>query len=350
MNPVRIGVIGAGGIARGYHLPAFRALDNAQLVALAEIDPEKGQAAAKQFEFEDLYDDYRRILDRDDIDAVALLTCVGTHTEIIPAALDAGKHVFTQKPFALNVADAQMLVEAAERTGLMLVCSFMHRYFPHSVAAKGLLDQGAIGRLEMVRHRNCIGSTYENAVRLLGGVIDIGTHGVDVIRYFTGQDVVKVQAMMDPYVPSADLPVNECVGRPSETVAIMNYEMSGGTLVTHEMHWTQRGGAGAYYAEHYGDYGSLFIKHPMASAPVIYCSGLRSSDEDWAKRASKLEWVDAPLEAQPVNGHLHHKILVDDVANGTRDSATPQDALATVRILDACYRSAQGGGTVELEW
>lgn len=336
MDQVRIGVIGAGGIARGYHLPPLDAYEKAKLVALVEISDEAVKLATEKFDFEDVYDDYRRILDRDDIDAVGLFTRVNTHMEIIPAALEAGKHVFTQKPFAMTVPDAEALVAAAKRTDKMLVCSFMHRYFPHSVGAKKLIDEGAIGRIEMYRHRNCIGSNYDNAVRLLGGVIDIGTHGVDVIRYFTKQEVVKVQAMMDPYTQVADLPVDERIDRPNETVAVMNYEMSGGTLVTHEMHWTQRGGAGAYYAEAYGDTGSMFIKHPIAPAHLVYCD------------SPKGEWIQPPLDDEPVRGYLHHKIFVDDILNGTRNSAAPEDGLAAVEILDACYRSAQTGETVHL--
>ena len=336
MDRVRIGVIGAGGIARNYHLPAVEALPNAELVAVADIDEAVGQAAAERFGFESVATDYRRILDREDIHAVMLLTRVNTHTEIIPAALEAGKDVFTQKPFAMAVADAERLVAAAERTGRRLVCSFMHRYFPHTDRAVGLLREGAVGRLEMVRHRNCIGSTYENAVRLLGAVLDIGTHGVDVIRYLTGQDVVRVQAMMDPCVSGSDLPVDARIGRPNETAAIMNYEMSGGALVTHEVHWTQRGGAGAYYAEAYGDGGTMFIKHPVAPADLVYCRGRRG------------EWIHPELDPQPVKGYLHHKLFVDDILNDTHHSAAPEDALATVKILDAAYRAAQTGETVSI--
>lgn len=157
MNRVRIGVIGAGNIARNYHLPPVHALPNAELVAVADLDESLRLKAQKQFGFRDAYTDYRRILDRDDIHAIMLLTRVNTHTEIIPAALDAGKHVFTQKPFALTNENAEFLAQAARRTGNRLVCSFMHRYFPHTQGARRILQEGKIGRLEMVRHRNCIG-------------------------------------------------------------------------------------------------------------------------------------------------------------------------------------------------
>lgn len=336
MDKVRIGVIGVGNIARNYHLPPVHALPNAELVAVADLDDDLRGRACEQFGFQDSYSDYRRLLDRDDIHAIMLLTRVNTHTEIIPAALEAGKDVFTQKPFALNNQDAEMLAEAAKRTGRRLVCSFMHRYFDHTQGARQILRDGKIGRLEMVRHRNCIGSTYENAVRLWGGVLDIGTHGIDVIRYLTEQDVVKVQAMMDPYLTNADLPIDESIGRPNETVAIMNFEMSGGTLVTFEMHWTQRGGGGAYYAEHYGDAGSMFINHPVARpTPLMYMQG---KGGDWTK---------PDLQKHP-KGHLHHKLFADDIANNTYESAKPEDAVATVKIINACYRAAQTGETVTI--
>ena len=335
MNRVRIGVIGVGNIARNYHLPPVHALPNAELVAVADLDESLRSKAQKQFGFRDAYTDYRRILDRDDIHAIMLLTRVNTHTEIIPAALEAGKHVFTQKPFALTNEDAEFLAQAARRTGNRLVCSFMHRYFPHTQGARQILQEGKIGRLEMVRHRNCIGSHYDNAVRLWGGVLDIGTHGIDVIRYLTEQDVVKVQAMMDPYLTNANLPIDPTINRPNETAAIMNFEMSGGTLVTFEMHWTQRGGAGGYYAEHYGDEGSMFINHPIAPAALVYAQGRKG------------DWIQPDLEQHP-KGHLHHKIFIDDILNNTSESATPEDAVATVKIINAAYEAAQTGKTITL--
>ena len=335
MDRVRIGVIGVGNIARNYHLPPVHALPNAELVAVADLDESLRLKAQKQFGFRDAYTDYRRILDRHDIHAIMLLTRVNTRTEIIPAALDAGKHVFTQKPFALTNEDAEFLAQAARRTGNRLVCSFMHRYFPHTQGARQILQEGKIGRLEMVRHRNCIGSHYDNAVRLWGGVLDIGTHGIDVIRYLTEQDVVKVQAMMDPYLTNANLPIDPTINRPNETVAIVNFEMSGGTLVTFEMHWTQRGGAGGYYAEHYGDEGSMFIKHPIAPATLVYAQGRKG------------DWIQPDLEQHP-KGHLHHKIFIDDILNNTSESATPEDAVATVKIINAAYEAAQTGKTITL--
>ena len=89
MDSVRIGVIGVGNIARNYHLPPVHALPNAELIAVADLDESLRAKAQDQFGFRDSYDDYRHILDRDDIHAIMLLTRVSTHTEIIPAALEA---------------------------------------------------------------------------------------------------------------------------------------------------------------------------------------------------------------------------------------------------------------------
>ena len=91
MDRVRIGVIGVGNIARNYHLPPVHALPNAELVAVADLDESLRLRAQKQFGFRDAHTDYRRILDRDDIHAIMLLTRVNTRTEIIPATL-----VYTQ--------------------------------------------------------------------------------------------------------------------------------------------------------------------------------------------------------------------------------------------------------------
>ena len=114
-NPsrTRVGLIGAGSIARGAHLPGFLANSDVQVVAVA--DPVEGRATelANEASIELAFTDFRELLNREDIDAVSIATPPVAHAETTIAALEAGKHVFCEKPMAMNSVEAIAMEQAA---------------------------------------------------------------------------------------------------------------------------------------------------------------------------------------------------------------------------------------------
>jgi len=342
VSEVGIGVIGAGGIARNYHLPAFQRVDGARLIAVCDIDEQSAREAASRFAIPHWTTDFRALLRRSDIEAVAVFTTYHPKREIILAAVEAGKHVFTQKPLAGSVAVGEELVAAAERANVRLVTSFMHRYQPESRAARALLEAGAIGSLDFVRHRNATRKTFDRAVTWAGGVLDIGPHGIDLLRYLTGRSITKVQALTDAYSAQAagDLPRPEVdavvPGRPVETLAVCNYEFDNGLLASHEIQWTTRAGVPQFSSEYYGQTGTLLLRAPLAPGPLAH------------RTASDAAWAFPDLPTEPTRGVYHHQLFVDDVRNDTRHSASARDGLATLRVLEAIYVSARDGVTVTL--
>jgi predicted nucleotidyltransferase len=115
-----IGVVGAGKIAAAYHLPAIAAVQGVRLVAVADVVPGRASDVAGQFGFAEAYIDWRRVIDRPDVDAILLLTQYEARREVIPAAAAAGKHIFTQKPLAASVAEGEELAAVVRRAGVRL--------------------------------------------------------------------------------------------------------------------------------------------------------------------------------------------------------------------------------------
>jgi len=114
---IRVGVIGAGGIARSVHLPNYQKLPHCEIVAVADVVADSAQSAAEQFHVAHWYVDFRELLKRDDIDAVSICTPNFIHCEATIAALEAGKHVLCEKPLAMNATEGQLMIDAAQRTG-----------------------------------------------------------------------------------------------------------------------------------------------------------------------------------------------------------------------------------------
>jgi predicted dehydrogenase len=128
---VRVGVVGGGLVAQAEHLPYLSSLrDRFSVAALAEPSRTVREALAARYGIEGAYADDRSMLDAGGLDAVVVCSPHGTHAEVVLAALDAGLHVFTEKPMCITLADADAIVEARDRAGKVVQVGTMKRYDP----------------------------------------------------------------------------------------------------------------------------------------------------------------------------------------------------------------------------
>ncbi|MEW6359342.1 MAG: Gfo/Idh/MocA family oxidoreductase [Planctomycetota bacterium] len=330
MDHVRLGIIGYGAIAKNYHIPAIAHIPEAKMLAVADMDEAKARDCAKTYHVPDVYNDYRRIMDRADIDAIILLTRCDTHVEVVAAAAETGKHVFMQKPFAMNSEEGRKIVETARRGRIRVVTSFMHRYMDETVKAGELIRAGAVGKVRMIRQRNGTFNTYASAVKLWGAVQDIGPHGIDLIRFYANAKFVKASAMMDPYCTGAAPNSDGPGGRAVDMVSVMNYELTGQVLVSHEVFWDQAGGQGRFTSEVYGSEGAIFVR-PMFTEKSVAL----------VRQGKPTEFPD--VDATPF-GVRHHQVFINDILNDTYESASPEEGFEVLRVIEANYESARTGG------
>ncbi len=351
MNKVGIGVIGCGNISK-YHLSALSQIPQAKMLIVCDLIEDKAKIACEKYGIPEWTTDYHKMLNRSDVDAVVMLTLYDTHRELVKAAAEAKKHIFMQKPFASNVREGLEIYKNAKKTGIRLVTSFMHRYFFECIKAKQLMDEKTIGNIFMIRQRNAIHGTYKLAISRGGGVHDIGPHGIDLIHYFTGQKIMKVSAMMNSHTKSINMP--KVSQNTSDVISLMNYELTDGTLVSHEMVWIQRAGTEAFSTEIYGDKGSIFIRNPLSEKPLALGSPPeKGQGAIWSYPELNIQQKESQLEEPDVGGGLrpninsgitHHQLFVEDIINDTYNSASAEDGLATLFVTEAAYESARNGG------
>jgi predicted dehydrogenase len=128
---VRIGVVGGGLVAQAEHLPYLNALrDWFDLVALAEPSATVREALGARYGIPGLHADHRALLDADGLDAVVVCSPAGTHAHVVVDALNAGLHVFVEKPMCITLADADAIVAARDRSGKIVQVGTMKRYDP----------------------------------------------------------------------------------------------------------------------------------------------------------------------------------------------------------------------------
>ena len=145
MQTLRFGIIGLGNIAP-VHAAAIAGTPDAELVAVATRDPERGRAFAAQHNVT-WHADYAELLQRSDVDVVTICTPHDLHLPMTIAAAQAGKHVLCEKPMARTPAECDTMIEACEQAGVTLGVIFQSRFEALSRRLKQLIDDDALGRL-----------------------------------------------------------------------------------------------------------------------------------------------------------------------------------------------------------
>lgn len=194
-----IGVIGAGGFARSVLLPAL-SRTKANLVSVADINGVFAAQAVRKFGAGDAVSDYRRVLDDPAIQAVFILVGHHLHARFVCEALEAGKHVFVEKPLALNESELIQVEEAAARaTDRLIMVGFNRRFSPHVAKIKALLA----GRAEPICMNMTVNAGFippehwvQDPLRGGGRIIGEGCHFIDLLAFLAGSPVTAVSAMM----------------------------------------------------------------------------------------------------------------------------------------------------------
>jgi predicted dehydrogenase len=191
-----------------------KVLNGAKLVVCADVDEKRAQTLAASFPNCDATPDWLSAVQRADVDIVIVATTNDALVKTSLAAVNAGKHVLVEKPAARNVAELDLLIEAAAKNNVQVRVGFNHRYHPALLKARELVDVGELGELMFVRGRYGHGGRkgYDREWRanpsLSGGgeLIDQGVHMIDLSRWFLG-DFTEVQGFAHTYF--WDMPVDD---------------------------------------------------------------------------------------------------------------------------------------------
>ena len=146
-----VAVIGAGGMARAFHLPNIGKIPGCRLIAVADRNGGTAKQAADKYGAAYCTTDYHSVLADEDVEAVIVATRHHLHKEMCLTTLQAGKHVFVEKPLALTVEDAEEIEAAVEQAGRLLTVGFNRRFSPWSLRAKAALDKMPAPRMAVYR-------------------------------------------------------------------------------------------------------------------------------------------------------------------------------------------------------
>ena len=198
MERIKVGLIGAGSMGK-MHAEVFADLPMTELVAIADLNIERAEAVANLVGKKGkCYQNYKMIIDDNEIDAVVVATPDHLHKEPVISALQAGKHVLVEKPLATTLADCNEIVATAEKSGKVLMVNYTHRWAPPYAEAKNVIDSGKIGFPVMAyaRKNDTINVITEWLPWLANSTPPafLSSHDIDLIHWFFNSEAKVVYA------------------------------------------------------------------------------------------------------------------------------------------------------------
>jgi predicted dehydrogenase len=380
--PLRVGMIGYAfmGVAHSHAwrtAPRFFDLPlDPELTVLAGRDAAAVAAAADRLGWASTETDWRRVVERSDVDLIDICTPGDTHAELAIAALDAGKHVLCEKPLANSVAEAEAMAAAAERaaaSGVRAMVGFTYRRVPAVALARRLVAAGRLGEIRHVRAQYLQDWIADPAAPMSwrlqkekagsGALGDIGAHIVDLTQFITGQALTGVSALVETFVRKRPLPASsgklggvggEGMGEVTvDDAAIFLGRFTDGALATFEATRFALGRKNAIRIEVNGSAGSLAfdfedmnVLHFYDGAEPAETAGFRRIVVTEPEHPYVAAWWPAGHGLGYEHGFTHQVVdLVGALAAGEQPTPSFADGLQVQRVLDAVERSAANRST-----
>ena len=187
---IRVAVVGVGAMGKN-HVRVYQEMPEVELVAVADEDAAVGEQVSRMFRVP-AYTNYCEMVARERPDAITVAVPTSAHFFVVEELLKAGCHILVEKPIAASIEEAEKLIHLAEVAGRVLMVGHVERYNPAIIELKQRLDRGELGRVFQIHARRL--GPFPPRIRDVGVVMDLATHDLDIMRYLTGSDVIRVFA------------------------------------------------------------------------------------------------------------------------------------------------------------
>jgi predicted dehydrogenase len=201
-SKARWGVLGVAGIALKRVIPGMRKSSSLEIVGIASRDANKARMASESLGIPRSYGSYQDLLADPDIDAIYNPLPNHLHLEWSVKAAEAGKHVLCEKPITIDTAETRALIEARDRTGVVIGEAFMVRTHPQWLRTRELIRGGQLGELRLITSKfSYFNKAVENIRNIReyggGGLMDIGCYPVTMSRFLFGREPKRVLGLFE---------------------------------------------------------------------------------------------------------------------------------------------------------
>ena len=339
---IKLGIIGAGKICQGCHMPAYDKLDNVEIVAICDINDEKQKKAQERYPNARIYSDYEQMLDKESLDAVDICTPNNIHSKAAIYALNKGVNVICEKPDAINTEEAEKMQAAAEKSGKTLMVIRNNRYrastkFLKQFIAEGKMGEIYAGRCGWIRRRGIPGwgGWFTDKAQSGGGpLIDLGVHIIDLAMYLMGnpRPVTVSGSTYSKFAHTSHSKTDV------EDLAMGFIRFDNGACLQIEFSWASNIECDQMFVE---------LRGEKAGSRM---SGIDRKFEVFTEECGTNVTIKPSID--DYGGMPHHegniRHFIDVIEGKAEPDFTPVQGVNMVKILEAIYKSAELGREIQL--
>ncbi len=326
MEKTKIAIVGLGGIAQLAHLPILTKLPNVQVVAVADTNRARLKAVGDRYSLKNLYQDYKEMLDKEEIHGVVIATPTDTHAEIAINCLNAKKDILIEKPIARNYVEAREIQSAAKKNKKQVMVAMKLRYRPDAMLMRSLVNSRELGdifyvRCGWLRKQSSEQKWFLNKSQSGGGVlIDLGILVLDLALWI----------MNDTKLKSVSVETFSHTTKEVEDTAIGMIRLGDERVISFEVSWGLHSEWDKFHLAAFGTKGTAHLN------PLKAYKRLESGHIDYT----------LPTSANPSN--LYKKSFENELKHfvaAVRDNSpvvsSCDDAVMLMKLLEAIYKSAE---------
>jgi predicted dehydrogenase len=366
---IHVGIVGVGGIAQHQHLPGYFRCEDVEITALCDINEDLLKSVGEKYGVSYLTTEYHELVELGSLDAVDICTSPNMHHPVAMAAIEQGRHVFCEKPLALNYKQARQMHEAAEAAGLKTGVGFVHRVTPAARLAHQILSAGDLGDIYHVIAIFSSGSANFadrpmswrkiKANAGAGPLFDLASHMVDMTRWWLGQEITAVCAQTRIFVRERRWPESDELAEvETDDASTFLADFEGGAMGTFINSNVFTGRGFDQRVEVYGSRGAILYDQARPCALRV-CIGqeMLQLSSAWGIGRRKEE----PYPIMPVAEELKDRWTPDELPQRTlnpdfiaairgQDAFLPtfHDGMKVQEVLEAALISAETGRWVKL--
>jgi predicted dehydrogenase len=338
---VRIGVVGVGGIGM-LHLETYKQVKGVEVVAVADAEGARAHSAAEQHGVPHAFTDYGDLLDMEEIDAISICTPNHCHAPISIAALQAGKHVLTEKPMTTNAREAVKVLAAVREAKRVFMVAMVSRFRVDSQIIKQMIEKGEFGdiyfaRAQEIRRAGIPRGWFRQKERSAGGpVYDIGVHSLDLLWWLMGKpEPARVAAAIYDRIGRRGIGYGDWgVGDPNtkvevEDLATALLRFQNGSTIGLTVSWAGNVDPQGPRAELFGTEAGATLQPTKVSRRV---------------HEKAVDMSIGVAKDDPYLTEIKH--FIHCIRTGAEPMSTGEDGLIVMKMLDAIYASAEKGREV----
>ena len=332
---LRIGLVGVGAAAQVNHIPALKKIEDLELVALCDRDPEKVARVAQKFQIPRSYTRFEELLGDDEIQAIDICTPNFLHAPMAMSALEAGKHVLCERPLARSADEAAAMLKAAKKNDRILMCAVQHRFRGDAQLLRKFVLNGDLGDIFLakagwLRQRTEWDSDeWRRQRRESGGgvVLDLGFQMLDQALWIMG----------GPKVAAVTASVHRQKKGEVEDSATAFLRLTSGATLSLELTWGLLMERDFAYLNLFGTGGAALLNplriHKGMHGTLVNVTPTMPTPSNQFK--------------QSIEAEIAH--FADSLRKNSRPMGSAEEILPVMELMDAIYRSAENGREVRLD-